>query len=290
MVGETESYPVDRDELILVEDWRLRPDGTALAPGRDAGDASRLHTINGEASQDFAVRGNERVRFRFVNGCQRAVIALKLEGLEVRLVALDSQPAEPFLARNGALLLAPGGRIDALVDITAPPGSKSGILLHDGQQARAIGRLTVSDQPRLRATPLPPAPPLPTNGLPEKLELKNALRIDLPLGGASPDWLTVPDFAASSAPAFRARTGRTVVLALINRTATATVFRLHGHHFRLLDRLDDGWKPFWLDTMAIEPGRTERVALAADYPGRWLIEAMATDWAAPRLLRWYIVE
>jgi hypothetical protein len=42
--------------------------------------------------------------------------------------------------------------------------------------------------------------------------------------------------------------------------------------------------------MAIEPGRTERVAFAADYPGRWLIEAMATDWAAPRLLRWYIVE
>jgi len=25
-------------------------------------------------------------------------------------------------------------------------------------------------------------------------------------------------------------------------------------------------------------------------PDVWLMETMATDWAAPRLLRWYIVE
>jgi hypothetical protein len=30
--------------------------------------------------------------------------------------------------------------------------------------------------------------------------------------------------------------------------------------------------------------------LSAEYAGRWLMETMATDWAAPRLLRWYIVE
>ena len=81
-----------------------------------------------------------------------------------------------------------------------------------------------------------------------------------------------------------------MVLALTNRAAIATVFHLHGHHFRLLDRLDDGWKPFWLDTLAIEPGQTERIAFAAEYAGRWLIESIATDWAAPRLVRWYGVE
>ena len=64
-----------------------------------------------------------------------------------------------------------------------------------------------------------------------------------------------------------------MVLALTNRAAIATVFHLHGHHFRLLDRLDDGWKPFWLDTLAIEPGQTQRIAFAAEYAGRWLIES-----------------
>jgi len=80
------------------------------------------------------------------------------------------------------------------------------------------------------------------------------------------------------------------VLALINPADKAAVFHLHGHHFRLLDRLDDGWKPFWLDTLAVEPGQTQRIAFAADTTGRWLLEATAAEWAAPRLLRWYAVE
>ena len=71
---------------------------------------------------------------------------------------------------------------------------------------------------------------------------------------------------------FRVKAGRTVVLALANRADIATVFHLHGHHFRLLDRLDDGWKPFWLDTLAIEAGQTQRIAFSAEYAGRWLME------------------
>ena len=116
----------------------------------------------------------------------------------------------------------------------------------------------------------------------------HAMRIDLPLAGS--EWVAPAAFATSAAPAFRAKTGRIVVLALTNRAATATVFHLHGHHFRLLDRLDDGWKPYWLDTLAVEPGQTERIAFAAEYAGRWLMEAAATDWAAPKLLRWYSVD
>jgi FtsP/CotA-like multicopper oxidase with cupredoxin domain len=96
-------------------------------------------------------------------------------------------------------------------------------------------------------------------------------------------------FTDSLAPAFDAKAGRTVVLALTNRAETPVVFHLHGHHFRLLDRLDDGWKPFWLDTLAIEPGQTQRIAFSAQFAGRWLMEAVGTDWAAPRLVRWYSV-
>src|ERR1700736_1801936 len=116
---------------------------------------------------------------RFINACQRAVIALKLEGLDVRVMALDGQPAEPFPARNSALVLAPGGRADAFIDITAPPGSTSPILLHDGREARPIARLVTSHEPPIRVAPLPPAPPLPSNGLPAQLDLKGAARFDV---------------------------------------------------------------------------------------------------------------
>jgi FtsP/CotA-like multicopper oxidase with cupredoxin domain len=112
----------------------------------------------------------------------------------------------------------------------------------------------------------------------------------MPLGAAQGNWVRPIDFSASGAPAFRAKRGRTIALALTNSAETATVFRLHGHHFRLLDRLDDGWKPYWLDTLAIQPGQTERIAFEVTYLGRWLLESAATDWAAPRLVRWYAVE
>jgi FtsP/CotA-like multicopper oxidase with cupredoxin domain len=290
IVQESEAVAVDRDEVFLVEDWRLRPDVTAIAAGLEAKDATAFYTINRRSTLDIPARTHERLRLRLINGCQRVVIAIKIEGHDVRVMALDGQPAEPFFARGGALVLAPGGRADVFIDATVPDGSTSAILLHDGNEARPIARLVASDQPPIRGAPLPPARPLPSNGLPAQLDLKNALRVDLALAGSRPDWVRPADFVASVSPAFRARTGRTVVLALTNHADIATVFHLHGHHFRLLDRLDDGWKPFWLDTLAIEAGQTQRLAFAAEYAGRWLIETMATDWAAPRLLRWYVVE
>lgn len=290
VVDESEPVAVDRDEVLLIEDWRLRPDGTAIAPGLDPGDSSPVYTVNGLTALDIPVRAHQRLRLRFINGCQRTTIAVKIESHEVRVMALDGQPAEPFLARGGALVLAPGTRVDAFVDATAAPGSASSILLHDGKDASPIARLVTSREPAVRAAPLPAAAALPSNGLPAGMDLKNALRVDLALGGVPSDWVTPANFAATAAPAFRARAGRIVVLALTNRAAVATVFHLHGHHFRLLDRLDDGWKPFWLDTLAIDPGQTQRIAFAAEFAGRWLVEQVATDWAAPRLVRWYSVE
>ena len=49
-------------------------------------------------------------------------------------MAIDGQPSEPFQARNGALVLAPGGRVDAFIDVTAPAGTETPILLHDGKE------------------------------------------------------------------------------------------------------------------------------------------------------------
>jgi FtsP/CotA-like multicopper oxidase with cupredoxin domain len=291
IVTEREVTAADRDEVILIEDWRLRADGTAIAAGVDPKDAVPIYTVNGQTTWDIRLRTNERLRIRLINGLQRNVIALKIGGYESWVMALDGQPAEPFLARGGGLILAPGARADVFIDATArASGATSAILLHDGKKARPIARLIASDEPPIRDAVLPAARPLPSNGLPTRLDLKTALRVDLPLGGSQTEWVTPPRFVPTAPPAFRAKAGRTVVLGLTNRSDITTVFHLHGHHFRLLDRLDDGWKPFWLDTLAIDPGQTQRIAFAAEYSGGWLIESLATDWAAPRLVRWYSVE
>ncbi|WP_234683867.1 multicopper oxidase family protein [Bradyrhizobium monzae] len=285
IAAETSPVTNDRDEVLLIEEWRMRPDGTALPPGRDPKDTTPLYTLNGRTSFELSAAAGERLRLRFINGSQRSVLAIKLEGHEVQVMALDGQPAEPFPARNGALVLAPGARADAFVDAA----TSAALVLHDGKEARPIGRLTVAGRLERRAA-LPPPEPLPSNNLPEKLDLKGALRFDVALGALDAGWTRTANFSTASAPAFRAKSGRTVVLAVMNPAPIATVLHLHGHHFRLLDRLDDGWKPYWLDTLAIEPGQTQRIAFAATSPGRWLIESVVTDWAAPRLVRWYGVE
>jgi FtsP/CotA-like multicopper oxidase with cupredoxin domain len=285
IVEESEAVNVDRDEVFLVEDWRVTATGAALPPGIDPKDAETLFTVNGAARADISVRTHQRIRLRIINGCQRAVIAVKVADIDVRVMAIDGQPAEPFSARNGAVVLPSGGRADVFIDAPPMPGATKAILLHDGTAARPVGNLIVANEPPIRPNPLPPAAPLPSNGLPNRLDLKSATRVELPLDG--PDWTSPQKFSNSVAPAFQAKAGRTVVLALANRAPIPTVFHLHGHSFRLLDRLDDGWKPYWLDTLALEPGQTERIAFAAETAGRFLLESIAADWAAPRRVRWY---
>lgn len=285
IVDEAPAVSFDRDEVFLVEDFRLKADGTAIAPGLDPGETELLYTVNGQFQPELALPAQARVRLRFINGCHRAVIALKIAELgAVRVLAIDSQPAEPFLARNGAVVLPPGGRTDVVIDMP-PAKAPLPVLLHDGSAARPVARLLVLTEPPLRATALPPPAPLPASGLPDQLDLRAAIRAELALDG--PDWRLPAQFATTMAPAFQAKAGRVIVLALANKTAGTAVVHLHGQPFRLLDRLDDGWKPYWLDTLALEAGQTQRIAFLAEQSGRFLIESMATNWAAPRRLRWY---
>jgi len=288
IVTESEAVEVDRDEVFLIEGWRVKPDNSAIAPGLDPDGTAAVYTVNGRREHEIATRGRERLRIRFVNGLQRQVIALKIAQHKVTVMALDGQPAEPFLARNGAFALAPGGRADVFIDI-APGMGKTEILMHDGEAPRPIAQLVTSDQAPLRGGMLPLPAALSSNGLPLRLDLKNALRVELAFGGDQKDWQPPASFTSTALPAFRTKVGRTVVLSLINRAPTTSTFHLHGHHFRHLDRLDDGWKPFWLDTIAIDAGQTQRIAFAAEYAGRWLLETVEARWSAPQLLRFYEV-
>jgi FtsP/CotA-like multicopper oxidase with cupredoxin domain len=79
---------------------------------------------------------------------------------------------------------------------------------------------------------------------------------------------------------FTVKRGRTVMLGISNPAPENRFIHLHGHSFRLLDALDDGWKPFWLDTMPVPSRGTARIAFVADNPGKWLIEGLVTKTGA----------
>jgi FtsP/CotA-like multicopper oxidase with cupredoxin domain len=131
-----------------------------------------------------------------------------------------------------------------------------------------IARLVYDQANGLSGTPRADPAPLPPNPLPARIDLKGSLRVELSLDisrlAARP-----PD--PGGAPLFTVRRGRAVTLALRNPLAQPQVLHVHGHSFRLLDRLDDGWKPYWLDTLVVG-AQTERIAFVADNPGKWLID------------------
>jgi len=278
IVEDTPPVAVDRDEILLIEQWRAKPGDTAV-----------MYTVNGRTDFKLPAKGNERLRLRIINGCARAPLGLKIENHDVRVMAIDSAPAEPFIARDGQLVLAPGTRIDALIDATRAPGTVSQIILHDGSKPQSIAQIVMTNDAPVRAAPLPPASAFPPENLPARLPLQGAQRVDLSLDPKAP-WIAPASFAAATAPVFKVKRGRVVVMAVANPGGGPMVFRWHGHHVRLLDKLDDGWKPFWLDTLMLDKGQTQRIAFLAEYPGRWLMEATALTSGAPNLVSCYAVE
>jgi FtsP/CotA-like multicopper oxidase with cupredoxin domain len=212
-------------------------------------------------------------------------------------MAIDGQPAEPFVAREGRVALGPGNRVDLFVDCTLEPGASAPIVLHDTRAEVLLGRIVAEAGAPLRPAPLPDPKPLPANPLPARMDFRTAHRLEVPIeGGAMSQMMmeamragreipghgidprarlwTMAGQASSGhhgPPLFSVKRGRTVMLAFANRTAFPHGMHLHGHHFRLLDKLDDGWKPYWLDTVMVLPRETARIAFVADNPGKWMI-------------------
>lgn len=280
VIEEPAAGAYDREETFVIEEWRLGADGRAVRPGEPPGEAAALFTVNRATPREVVARRHERIRFRFINGSQHSVFAIRIPDHDIYIWAICSRPAEPFLARNSQVMLPPGGRVDALVDVATAPGAATPILLHDGTRLHTIGRLVGAAGDPARAAPLPPPAPLPSDGLPATLDLARARRITLDVAAGLPP----------EAPAFSLKRGEVAVLALKNAGPQPAIVRLTGHHGRLLDRLDDGWKPFWLDTVLVPPQATDRLAFLAEHAGRFTIEVGQPAWDAARHTSWYAVE
>lgn len=320
VVDEPAPVEVDREVVLVFDDWRLTPDGAvdeaSFRSMHDAAHAGRMGehlTINSRPNLDIPVRANERLRLRLVSAANARLMAVRLPQHEAIVMAIDGQPAEPFAARDARVVLGPGNRVDLFVDATLAPGATAPIMLETGSAQVPIARLVYSAEEPVRPQPRPLARPLPANPLPAKMDFSGALKLSVPLDGGAmrmmmrgPGGREVPGQGidpgariwtlsgqASSGhhgPAlFSVRRGRTVMLAFANRTAFPHSMHLHGHHMRLLDALDDGWKPFWLDSVLVLPDQTARTAFVADNPGKWMLHCHMLEHQETGMAAWFEV-
>jgi FtsP/CotA-like multicopper oxidase with cupredoxin domain len=266
-------------------------------------------TVNGAPSLDIPVAANERVRLRLVNCANARVMPVRIAEHAATAIAIDGQPTEPFALARSRVVLTPGGRCDVLVDATLTPGAGADILVDTGRDEVAVARLVYGPAPK-RAAPLPAPRALPANPLPGQMDFRNALKLDVPLeGGAMSGMMmnmmrggmmqmqggnfwTLAGRASdghSGAPLFSVKRGRTVMLALQNDTRFPHGIHAHGHHFRLLDAADDGWKPWWHDTLLILADRTARIAFVADNPGKWMLHCHMIEHQDAGMAAWFEV-
>ena len=305
VVEETAPPPVDGDVTLLLQDWRLDDSG-ALAPfgqvafAASAGRLGSAVTVNGmPLPLALEARPGSRLRLRLANACNARAIRLRFDGLKAFVAAVDGQPTDTFEPLKATLPFAPGTRYDLLLDLPAElpaqPGPAGTILALVGQ-GLALATISLKGETVAQAG-RPPIGSIPENKrLPAEIRLQSALRRDLVLtGGVRPDpakpgaapaytgdpariWqVNGASGAAGAAPLFTVKRGQVVVLSIRNDTAFLQTLHLHGHVFRLLHQLDDGWEPYWLDTVQIPEGRGAQIAFVADNPGRWLLSSTVLE-------------
>ncbi len=278
LVEATNRPSVDLDLLLVIAE-------AGGAPGEP------MMAVNGRPLPlaPIALRPGSRVRIGLLNLCDMRLAFVGFAHLAPLVIAIDGQPSELFPPATGTLPIGPGARFEVLVDMpdaSSPPPRL--VLRSESGTAQDLVTFQIGG-PRLptrpAATRLAPNPRLPT-----RIPLERSLRVTLEIARAaapaknrtgqtgepaSPGWAWTLNGRSSDGrsgpPLFRVRRNHPVTLTLANKSDVAQEIHLHGHVFRILHDLDDGWDPYWRESILLGPGKTKHIAFIADNPGRWLL-------------------
>jgi FtsP/CotA-like multicopper oxidase with cupredoxin domain len=302
VVEERAPPPVDRDIVWVLNDWRLKPDGShaedfsGMFDVTHAGRIGNTVTVNGRAPTAFQARAGERIRLRLVNAANARIFGLQFRGHLPWVIAMDGQPVAPHEPDEGVVVLGPAMRADLILDMTGAPGASHAVI--DGFYPRLTYKLldiAYSNEPPLRARAPTDVPALPPNPVAEP-DLTAAERHEVALtGGMMSGPITalvhgrqmdmremiqhgaawaingVAVMGHTHEPLLTLRRGRSCVLLLRNETAWHHPMHLHGHVFRVIARNGQPTKRReWQDTVLLAPREQAEIAFVADNPGDWM--------------------
>jgi FtsP/CotA-like multicopper oxidase with cupredoxin domain len=304
IIEDEEPLDVDREVTWLLDDWRM-DNSAQLAPFggmHDASHAGRIGnvvTVNGSLQTGEPVRAGERIRLRLINGANARLFALEFPMDRIWVVALDGHPVEPTHPEESRVWIAPGQRVDVIVDMTGDPGTEMKILdaAYGDRQRYHLMSFEYGAQAPLRDLTARAAPEgLRPHSLPEP-DMEKAARHEIVFEGGAMGGLhgammgdkflsiqelvaagrlwaingTVPEHMHGADPLFTFSQGSSHVLAMANLTAFPHPIHLHGHVFRVISQ---NGKPVphrpWRDTVLLWPDQTIEIVFVADNPGDWM--------------------
>lgn len=312
IVEEPDPIDIDREEVLIFDDWLVDPETSQLVEGfgaaHDLSHAGRIGnyiTVNGAYAPRIGARQNERLRLRMINASNARIFELSLDELEGWIVALDGMPLARPSRLSDRIVIAPAQRVDLLVDVTAQPGSRAQILQHDRGETlpRVAFEIAGSQGSARRDEP----DPLPPNTV-QVPDLKRARPVDLLMEGGAMGGLrraligdrmaSMQELAQSGIfwafngavtgpqepPLARISRGETVRMKISNDTAFPHAMHLHGMHFFEMDKGGD--LAALRDTTLVSAGETREIAFVADNPGQWLLHCHMLSHAKAGMTTW----
>lgn len=310
VVDERQPPDVDHDFALILDDWRIGEDGVLAPFGNplEAAAGGRLGnwlTVNGRSvPHEIKVAPGSRIRLRLANACNARAFGIRFDDLRPYVAAIDGQPTDTFAPLRSTLPLGPGNRYDLVLDVPNEAGASGRITALIGAGVPLVSLVAAGEpagqRPRGAVAALPP-----NRQLPAQIRLQNASRKDIVIAGGAkagpggqpayagdPQKIWTINGAAGSAsapPLLKIKRGMPVVLTIRNQTPVPQALHVHGHSFRLLHVADDGWEPYWLDTLQIPEGRSLPIAFVAGNPGQWAISSPVLERFDTGLWTWFEV-
>ena len=299
IVDEPKAPDADLDAAVVLSEWNvdasgeIKDDFADSALSRASGRRGDVVFANSAtAPLKLKARPGARVRLRLGSAATARLSTVAMSGAKIRIVAVDGQPGEPFEPLNNQFPMGPGARFELMFDMPRNPGADVRLDLRgDAGLTDQPFVAIVSEGEPMDARADPPRL-APNPWLPAEIALESARRCDFAISGGGSalfaiNGATFVDWATK--PAYVIPRGQPAVFTLANKTAVVQAMRLWGHVARLLHSMDDGWEPYWRDTILIQPGRSAHVAFVADNPGKWPLESTIPEHRAAGVATWFQV-
>ena len=321
IVEEATPPDVDRDEVWVLDDWKMEADGQvaddfdSLFDASHAGRIGNTVTINGRLPDRFALVAGERIRLRLVNVANARIFSLAFEGHAPTVIAHDGMPCEPYAPKR--IVLGPGMRADVVLDATAEPGAVFRVL--DDFAPRGVYevvKLAYADARRARLRARDARLVLPANpvAMPDveraqrhRITFTGGMMGRMPgamggmggmrgmggmggsAGGSGHVWAingkSMDEAQHRGAPLLTLRRDRSYVLELVNDTAWWHPVHLHGHSFRIVSRNGSRLpQPVLVDTTLLPPRERADIAFVADNPGDWMFHCHVLEHQATGMM------
>lgn len=324
IVEEPDAPDMDRDFVLVADDWRLGEDGAIdeasfgnLHDWSHGGRLGNILTLNGKPYERLHVNAGERIRLRLINTATARVMRFGILDQQAWIIAHDGQPVEPRLLDAAGIDLSPGQRTDLMVDLKATPGDEIPIIETSTGERLVAGYLVCATTPAktLRAVSRPGS--MMSNPVPSP-DLTDALDVDLVMTGGAMRFLQSATYKGKtydgrtlamehsqtwafngiagmpSEPLFSVPRGRTVKLKLRNDTRWPHNIHLHGHHFvqmpdTAMDAPANNRAGALQDTVLIDTDKAADIAFLADNPGKWMIHCHMLEHQASGMASWFEV-